>query len=137
MKVLYVIRHEALADRTLGTLHVFDGHTEQARFATLELPWRDNKRNVSRIPAGVYSLLPRSVPKFGDHFHVEDVEGRSWILIHAGNYPQHTQGCILLGMNHLDINGDGIPDVSRSKMAMEYLTQLVREPAKLVVVNAP
>jgi len=64
---------------------------------TLELPYRDNKRNMSSIPYGNYSVAIRTSPKFGNHFIVENVKGRSHILFHPGNSAKDTAGCILVG----------------------------------------
>ncbi|MET0109127.1 MAG: DUF5675 family protein [Candidatus Thiodiazotropha sp.] len=73
---------------------------------TAELPWRDNTRSKSCIPSGVYRVryLAKSASgKYRDVYHVEEVAGRSGILIHAGNfagdrdldYRSHSWGCIL------------------------------------------
>lgn len=72
---------------------------------TLELPWRDNKPNISCIPSGEYDAKIRLSPKFGKVYWVMEVEGRSFILIHSGNwagdvnkgFKSHVNGCILLG----------------------------------------
>lgn len=72
---------------------------------TLELPWRDNQRSISCIPAGEYNCKIRQSPRFGTTYHVKEVPGRSYILIHSGNwagdihkgYKSHVNGCILLG----------------------------------------
>lgn len=64
---------------------------------TLEPPDRENKSRVSSIPTGQYTCLPTYSPKFGDTFEVVDVTDRTHILFHAGNYEEHTEGCILLG----------------------------------------
>ena len=71
----------------------------------IELPWKNNEQSVSCIPAGSYTVIIRKSPKYGYVFHVTAVDGRSWILIHAGNYAgdtkkkykTHSQGCLLLG----------------------------------------
>lgn len=68
---------------------------------TLELPWRENKSQISCIPCGTYPVVFREDPgsKYAyRHLHVQDVPGRSWILVHIGNYPEDTLGCILPGM---------------------------------------
>lgn len=70
-----------------------------------ELPDRGNAPNFSRIPAGTYQCLPYKSPRFGRAYLVSQVEGRSYILTHAGNlagdtkrgYRSHSLGCILLG----------------------------------------
>ena len=71
---------------------------------TLELPWKDNKRNVSCIPSGSYDVKIRLSPKYGQIYWVSDVPERSFILIHSGNwagdtkkgFKTHVNGCILL-----------------------------------------
>ena len=66
----------------------------------LELPWLDNKANVSCIPDGDYDVvyMARSASgKYRDVYHVKGVSGRSGILIHKGNTEADTLGCILPG----------------------------------------
>ena len=65
---------------------------------TLELPDRGNQQFISRIPEGVYfgELFPS--PSLGYlTIRLRDVPGREDILIHVGNYPKDTEGCILPG----------------------------------------
>lgn len=63
--------------------------------ATIELPWKENKRQVSCIPEGKYELKKRYNPRFGAHLWVMDVPGRSYILIHAFNDAlAESKGCI-------------------------------------------
>ena len=72
---------------------------------TLELPWRENQRNISCVPAGDYDCIIRQSPRFGLTYWVLKVPGRSYILIHSGNwagdralgFKTHVNGCILLG----------------------------------------
>jgi hypothetical protein len=72
---------------------------------TLELPWRQNQRNISSIPAGDYDCIIRRSPRFGLTYWVLKVPGRTYILIHGGNwagdktkgFKTHVAGCILLG----------------------------------------
>ena len=64
---------------------------------TLELSYKENQNNRSSIPEGTYLITPRTSPKFGQHFLVNDVPGRDYILFHNGNYPKDTKGCILVG----------------------------------------
>ena len=55
----------------------------------MELPDRNNKSNLSRIPVGRYKVvyLGRSASgKYKDVYHVMSVDGRIGILIHAGNF---------------------------------------------------
>lgn len=52
---------------------------------TIELDWKDNKRNISCIPANIYNIELIKSPKFKEVLHVKDVPNRSGILIHKGN----------------------------------------------------
>lgn len=61
----------------------------------IELPWQDNRRNISCIPEGPYEIIPRSSPRFRNHLHVQNVSGRSLILIHpANNAAKELRGCL-------------------------------------------
>ncbi len=56
---------------------------------TMELPWRDNRPNVSRIPPGRYvcRYLARSASgHYHDVYHVTGIPHRAGILIHRGNW---------------------------------------------------
>jgi hypothetical protein len=92
------------------------------RFFTLELPWRDNQKNISCIPAGEYDVTIRISPRFGRVYWVLKVEGRTYILIHSGNWAgdvskdlnTHTNGCILLGMKRGYLAGQRAVLMSRT-----------------------
>lgn len=104
--------------QTLGKL-CFEGY----ELATMELPWRGNKRSISCIPVGKYKAVPRWSKKYGNHFLVKDVPNRSYILFHSMNYFFQGRGCIGVGMYHADINKDGLDDTVRSKDAMDILLE--------------
>ena len=62
---------------------------------TIELPWKENKKQVSCIPEGVYELRPRYSEKFKHHLVLENVPNRSLILIHPANDAnKELLGCI-------------------------------------------
>jgi len=114
------------AKYTRGKLTVDNGFTCD----TLELPWRNNASQVSCIPAGTYKVIPRTSPKYGNHLHVTGVNGRDLILIHWGNYAGSVnpktgtpdiKGCILVGYGYADLDGDGLPEIVRSKDAFKAL----------------
>ena len=69
---------------------------------TLELPWAENKINISCIPAKQYTCVKIKTDKvntaqIGKTFMVKNVIGRSGILFHVGNTTVDTLGCVLLG----------------------------------------
>ena len=90
---------------------------EETRISTLELPWRDNRFNVSRIPAGIYEVRPRVSPKFGKCFRLVGTEPRTEILIHAGNTAEDTEGCILVGSYFGMLEGKPAVLASRTTLA--------------------
>lgn len=71
---------------------------------SVELPWRDNQRQVSCIPTGKYLCKLVNSPRFGKVYQVTGVPGRSNILIHPANvagdvskgFKTELQGCIAL-----------------------------------------
>jgi len=98
---------------------------------TLELPDRDNQTNISCIPEGTYKFHTRLSAKNGFILELEDVEDRTYIQIHSGNYTSQIQGCILVGDSLKDINHDKIPDVTNSKNTLKKLLELVGDSGEI------
>lgn len=100
MKLATLQREPSSDEGTYGTLR-FDGQ----QVYTIELPWRDNQRQVSCIPPGRYECAIVNSPKFGRVYEVKDVPGRSAVLIHSANlagdltkgWTTQLQGCIAPG----------------------------------------
>lgn len=89
---------------------------------TLELPWKNNKSRQSCIPKGIYKVTRFNSPSKGKCFMLLNVDGRNHILIHVGNYPKDSLGCILVGIKHSQ------PDfVSHSRIALMSLDKIVGE----------
>lgn len=120
-------------EQTLGRFHLYDGEKEVFSCATLELPNRENKTNVSRIPEGKYEVVKRWSQKFGDHLHILDVKDRSYILIHIGNYYTDIEGCILFGDDFSDINKDGYKDVTSSGDTLDELLDILEDRFELTI----
>lgn len=91
---------------TLGGLYVDDVW----QCFTLEDPVREEKvYGETAIPAGEYEITLRREGGFHGRYQarfpdihtgmlwVRDVPNYKWILIHIGNTPAHTMGCILVG----------------------------------------
>jgi hypothetical protein len=64
---------------------------------TLEPYHRQNEKNISCIPAGDYVCKKVNSPKYGPTYEITDIEGRSHVLFHWGNFDTNTRGCVLLG----------------------------------------
>ena len=88
---------------------------------TIELPWNNNKRNISCIPEGAYDLEPRFSKRFKHHLILKAVKGRSFILFHPSNDAlKELQGCIA-PVTYLSGIGKGV----YSRDAMQKLLSLV------------
>ena len=135
-----LIREQTSDEGTFGRLKVMEtGFT----CYTAELPWLDNARGKSCIPEGTYgaTYMARSASgKFRKVYHLHDVEGRSGILLHAGNFAgdedkgfeAHSDGCILVGQLKGRLNGQQA--VLASRAALKALVkQLGQEPARFLI----
>jgi hypothetical protein len=115
-----------------GTLGVIE--LAGKKLFTIERPWLDNAQNVSCIPTGTYLTRWRESPRFGFTWELQDVPDRSYILIHAANYPSNVQGCIGLGEG---LMGDKIA-VSNSRKAVKTFESLTEGMQwRLLIENAP
>ena len=119
LPTLHLHRQEHRADRTLGHLRLYDA-SGGVRFEgwALEPPWRGNRRGVSSIPCGLYDLAHRTTARRGRHLLVLGTAPRTYILLHAGNWPRDTRGCILPGLKRADLDGDRVPEVASSRVAL-------------------
>jgi hypothetical protein len=132
--------------QTRGVLTAQANGEEVFACKTLELPWAGNENRKSCIPPGPggspkqYVLHHRGAAESGKfdypHFIVKGVEGRSYILIHRGNYYFQVLGCILPGESFVDINADGHPDVTRSAPTLRELRRVVPGGTDFVVESA-
>ncbi len=93
--------------------------------ATLELPYKDNQHSISCIPHGIYRcMLTRSnrLSTLLGHdvttYEVFDVPNRSGIRIHSANFSYQLLGCIALGSNYADIDGNGKKDLINSRLTV-------------------
>ena len=135
METVNLIRTESGDEGTFGIILAKD-----KKFFTGEPPERDNLVNFSCIPTGEYLCKITQSPHFGAVYKVHDVEGRTDILIHWGNwcgdkkkgYITDTGGCIIVGKERKIIKGQKA--VSSSSYALnKFMVLLDNKPFKLVV----
>ena len=95
---ILIIRKTFTDESTIGELFL----NGEKMCDTLELPYKDNQRSISCIPAGEYSARLRYARESGsrDYLHilVKDVPNRDYILFHRGNTAKDSRGCILVGL---------------------------------------
>lgn len=109
-----IIRSNGL-EETIGTLTAFCG---DATFTcrTMELPWKDNQRNISCIPIGTYEVKRTFwISKMKWVYEVTHVKNRSGIYIHEGNFVTDYEGCIGLGDGIGYINKDKLLDITNTR----------------------
>lgn len=111
-----------------GTLSLPSGKS----IFTVERAWVGNKPYVSCIPDGVYTLRKRrsnvvedtTGGKYLEGWELTDVTGRTYIMIHPGNWPHNFEGCIGPGLTYglvMDAQGTYRLGVGRSMDAFEIL----------------
>lgn len=120
-----IIRIRDNGNATYGVWSVYHGREEVLQVVTLEPSAFFNLKYVSCIPCGKYHVKKRTSPKHGDHFHFQDVKGRTFVLAHAGNLYTQTEGCVIPGEYFGYVNNDGIMDVKGSKNAMRKLNEVL------------
>ena len=134
MKINLLLIRDTFSDNsTIGELFIND----ERICDTLENPWLDNKRNISCIPVGEYKVRLRLARESAsrDYLHllIQDVPNRSYVLVHIGNSPSETQGCVLVGL------GSQQDFVSNSRLAMDLLIKeilnLGGENINLIIKN--
>lgn len=128
MKKITLKRINSSSECVLGVLEL----DNKEICKTLELPWRDNQKGISCIPAGEYKLSPYPSSRFGEVYIVNDVPGRDGILIHTGNTADDIQGCILVGGSYGKLNGKRA--VLNSRQAFNLLKETLGEEEYLLNV---
>lgn len=121
MRTCILFRFKQLDKETLGALIVLDSKGKIIfSCKTLELAFLDNRRNISSVPAGCYTMEFEYSPKFDRNlWELKDVPNRSECKIHTANFYRQLNGCIALGDMHTHINDDEYPDVRNSGKTLE------------------
>ena len=149
MRKVLIVRERSLDAGTFGKLTVEDS---QFQCVTGELPWRDNIREKSCIPPGVYSAGWRNSPKHGLCYHVDGVPGRDHIQIHSANlmgdvekgFVSQLLGCIAPGLAVKEFPAKVHPagdkaqrGVTASAITLQALVkELEQEPFELTIKGA-
>ena len=95
-------------------------------FVTLELPSKDNQKNISCIPAGIYKAKKRISPGKGyEVIEFIDVPNRTYIQAHYGNYTSQLLGCQLYGDGLKYLNSDDIVDITNSEKTIKKILSML------------
>lgn len=132
---LTITRFKEIEDGTIGNFVLSnDGKAIMTGF-TLEPAGPDTimPNKDKRIPKGFYHTTWHDSPKFKQKLPLlfnNLVPNYRYILIHAGNYPKDTQGCILLGDSY-DERG-----VYNSKKTLQKFLEFVKDSNFKVEIKA-
>lgn len=133
---LVLERDKSTLHSVTGKLLLLDNKNKLIlQLQTLERPWVFNERRVSCIPSGTYLIKRHISPKFGQCFKIQDVKGRSDILIHSGNVVNDTLGCILVGLTSGSEGDNDKAMIYSSRKAMAVLLALIDKEIVLHISN--
>jgi len=109
--------------QTMGTLAVMESDDKIFACVTLELPWKGNMRRISCIPKGIYPCKKRKSSKTFNYEHilVKNVSGRSGICVHIINFSRQLLGCVGVGRKFVDLDKDGLKDITNSGDTLKKL----------------
>ena len=108
-------------DCTLGILTYSD-----FKCFTLELPWKNNERNISCIPRSLgYKGEKHQSPANGSVIAINNVLNRTYTQIHSANFTRQLRGCIAVGDSIKFLDGDGLPDVTNSGATLSKLLKVL------------
>nr|DAN20019.1 MAG TPA: hypothetical protein [Caudoviricetes sp.] len=133
---LTITRFKNISDGTIGKFELreadekplLSGYTLEPAGEDCVTPGRD-----LRVPQGVYETAWEYSPRFGRVLATlfnEEVSKNRRILIHAGNYPKDTLGCVLIGAK---ADERGIYD---SKKTLEtFMERAKNKPLTVEIIN--
>ena len=144
MKISLILEREVYTDKsTIGKLYYKDLQIIYPNFLIylLEDTCRDLNRDgdlddkgekkvfgETAIPAGTYEIKMRYSPGFKITTpHLQNVKGYEYILIHPGNSPAHSKGCLITGMSAAK---DWVSD---SRTAFKKLMDLLKKYDKMEI----
>lgn len=139
---VFIIRdknQENLDQGTWGVLMI----PQQYECQTIELPWRDNKPNISCLPLGdSYRLIWDKSPKFQRMMFLiaEDIPDRGGFRVHSGNFAgdidkgfqSHSLGCPLLGRKRAIMSNQKAVLISRPAVK-DFENVMAGRSAKLII----
>lgn len=135
MKTVEILR-TYLKEVTTGEVTVRNEQGQRIGFfKSIELPWKDNKTNVSCIPEGEYVVEHTYSHAFKCKLYlITKIRDRWGVRIHPANYVSELRGCIALGEALRDINKDGLIDVTSSRKSVKEFEKLLnKEPFKIII----
>lgn len=123
-------------NQTLGKCTVYDSDNKPL-FSSLSLErgWRENQKNISCVPTGVYDLVLEYSNRFKKElWEIKDVPNRSETKFHSANFWYQLNGCIALGRSLSDLNNDGYNDITSSKSTIKSFHKALESFKKVKLI---
>ena len=134
MELTAKIQRKFIGDSIIGTLAIYDREQNEIFICdTLELLYNENKKNISSIPKGTYTVTRRFSAKFKKHLYINLVPNRDLILIHVGNTKLDSKGCILVGNLYIDSILEKNFRLTDSRKTLEKILQINFTTLKLTI----
>ncbi len=110
-----LVRLTSNVSAVYGVLSIVEGDKILFTCHTIE-----NKKKI--FPDGKYPIKFEYSPRFNTNlWELHGIPGRSEIKIHSANYYDQLEGCIGVGVNLQDINGDFISDITESRKTLSKI----------------
>lgn len=135
MYQLKILRAYTDNNFTSGITHLIKDDVIIHTAVSLELPWRNNQKNISCIPARNYCCSKRYSQKHGHHLIIEDVPNRSYILFHPFNHINETEGCIGVGSHFVYHKNFKSPVLQDSRKTLNLMLLELPDHFPLIIEN--
>lgn len=134
ISTIYVRKTKQYGETTLGQLTI-NGIAKSWFVLEPGGPDSTTAGSDKRIKAGRYKLVPYSSKRYPGVYELQNVPGRSKILIHVGNYHENTEGCLMPGKKW-GVLADKHYYVRESKKALnEIFSEIVNSKLIYVVIT--
>ncbi len=132
ISTVYVRRQQQHGKTTLGKLTI-NGITKSWFVLEPGGPDSETAGSDQRIKAGTYQILPYSSKKYSGVYELQKIPGRSKILIHAGNYHENTESCLMPGKNW-GVSEEKHYYVTDSKKALKEIFSAIESSTLISVI---
>lgn len=121
IRTVVLHRYNSTKTQSIGSVSVLDSKGKTIfSCKSLERGWNNNERNVSCVPKGRFTIKLEWSNRFKSRlWELKNVPNRSECKFHSANYWNQLNGCVALGLELKDINGDGLLDTTSSRVAMK------------------
>lgn len=98
---------------------------------TVELKQKNNTKKISCINDGVYTVIKRHSPRYGNHFQVLGAEGRGLILILGIGFSEELWGSIGVGENFK--TQGSVKTIDKTTETLDKLLAIMPDKFKLTI----